>query len=831
MRRLLAALVVVAVAACGGQAADPAALYGGAREGMLRGELEAADALIQTALEADPDAALAAALRLLRAEIRLLERDIDGAGTIIDAPLPAIDATAAGRLEARRLYLDGYRLMARGAIAAGLTQLDASAVLARRWGATDVALDADVLAGQALYRLGRPDEADARLLAARTEAAASGLRARELAALGTLGMGQLVRERFDAALHWFEQALSFTAFEDHLSYAAALLNAGVCHARLGNFTRALELQRRAVELHQSRQVTTYLEQALGELGHTLFLAGDAAAAVDLLQQARALAAAAGRTANETLWLDSAATALIDLGRWDDAERLNRESLALKQARGRAGSDGPNLVNAAQIAAGRGNPDQALVLLREVLARSDEPAWVRWQAHATAADVLVGAGQRDEGLREFERALGIVETMRTSLLEPEYRITFLSRMMHFYRAYVDALASAGDATRALEVADASRARVLAERFGAEATARTGADALVARVAGAGVTALVYWLAPSRSLAWRVDAGGVQMVELPGADEIDRLVDDHRTFIERSLGDPRRSTAPGPGDRLAEAVLTPLLADASGRPAAPTRHPAAGPPVRVVIVPDGSLYGVNFETLPVGPDRAYWIETASISVAPALALLDARRAQAVVRAPSVLLVGDPEAPDLPPLRHAAAEIEAIRQALGTSDIVVQRGADATPAAFLDAAPERFSVIHFAAHATASAASPLDSSIELAADRTGRFKLYARDVAERPLAAELVTLSACRGAGDRTYPGEGAVGLAWAFLRAGAARVIASLWDVDDRSTALLMGATYDGLARGLAPADALRQAKLALLAGGGNFAKPYYWAPFQVFTAAP
>src|SRR5690606_6333332 len=278
MRRLLAALVVVAVAACGGPAADPAALYGGAREGMLRGELEAADALIEAALEADPDAALAAALQLLRAEIRLLERDIDGAGTIIDAPLPAIDATAAGRLEARRLYLDGYRLRARGAIAAGLTQLDASAVLARRWGATDVALDADVLAGQALYRLGRPDEADARLLAARTEAAASGLRARELAALGTLGMGQLVRERFDAALHWFEQAPSFTAFEDHLSYAAALLNAGVCHARLGNFTRALELQRRAVELHQSRQVTTYLEQALGELGHTLFLAGDAAAA-------------------------------------------------------------------------------------------------------------------------------------------------------------------------------------------------------------------------------------------------------------------------------------------------------------------------------------------------------------------------------------------------------------------------------------------------------------------------------------------------------------------------------------------------------------------------
>ena len=102
---------------------------------------------------------------------------------------------------------------------------------------------------------------------------------------------------------------------------------------------------------------------------------------------------------------------------------------------------------------------------------------------------------------------------------------------------------------------------------------------------------------------------------------------------------------------------------------------------------------------------------------------------------------------------------------------------------------------------------------------YKLYARDVAELPLRAELVTVSACRSAGERAYSGEGLVGFAWAFLRAGSRRVIAGLWDVDDRSTAELMDVMYARLAAGDSPPRALRAAKLALLAKGGVTAKPY------------
>jgi CHAT domain-containing protein len=73
---------------------------------------------------------------------------------------------------------------------------------------------------------------------------------------------------------------------------------------------------------------------------------------------------------------------------------------------------------------------------------------------------------------------------------------------------------------------------------------------------------------------------------------------------------------------------------------------------------------------------------------------------------------------------------------------------------------------------------------------------------------------------------VGFAWAFLRAGSRRVVAGLWDVDDRSTATLMDHLYARVAAGEDPAAALREAKLALMKGG--YPRPYYWAPFELFT---
>ena len=163
-------------------------------------------------------------------------------------------------------------------------------------------------------------------------------------------------------------------------------------------------------------------------------------------------------------------------------------------------------------------------------------------------------------------------------------------------------------------------------------------------------------------------------------------------------------------------------------------------------------------------------------------------------------------------------------------VVSGAQATPSAYAANKPWQYDLIHFATHGTASDTKPLDSAIILSAGPENSFKLYARDILKIRLNAELVTISACYGAGERTYSGEGLVGLAWAFLRAGAHQVIAGLWKVDDQSTPELMKNFYSEFQRKEPAAKALRSAKLKMLDSRGVFRLPYYWASLQLYTGS-
>jgi CHAT domain-containing protein len=256
-------------------------------------------------------------------------------------------------------------------------------------------------------------------------------------------------------------------------------------------------------------------------------------------------------------------------------------------------------------------------------------------------------------------------------------------------------------------------------------------------------------------------------------------------------------------------------------------------KVYIFPDGSLNNLNFETLIVpSPKPHYWIEDADVINASSLRILAASRAPTKNRANHLLLIGDSVAvgKDYPELPKAADQMASVAKHFPSEREQVFRRKQANPAAYLQNHPEQFSNIHFVAHGIASRLSPLDSAIVLSgdADNPSSFKLYARDIVHHRLKADLVTISACYGAGERQYSGEGLVGLAWAFLYAGSHNVIAALWDVADASTYQLMDRFYDELSKGASPDAALRAAKLSLLRGNA-FRNPFYWAPFQLYAA--
>ena len=441
--------------------------------------------------------------------------------------------------------------------------------------------------------------------------------------------------------------------------------------------------------------------------------------------------------------------------------------------------------------------------------------MQWSMHEALGRAAIAAKRPAEAERRFQATLDVIERTRSDLLKADYRLSFLTRLLGFYQRYIDLLVDEGKADRALAIADSSRGRVLAERQNVSAPTRVMPADLRRTAAQLDAMLLFYWIG-DRSYAWQVTRDRIRLVPLSlNAAQVEALVRAYQRSVVTALADPV-DAASSPGDEIYAKLIAPV---AQGIPGG----------ARVVIVPDGALTRINFESLPVpGPKRHYWIEDVEVAIAPSLGTLSAAPpTRAVTHDGSVLLIGDPVSsdPSFPQLKYASAEMSAISNAFA-GRTAVYRADQATPGRYRDAKPDQFGVVHFTAHAAANAESPLDSAVILSKDGSG-YKLYARDVAEQPLSANLVTISACRSAGERTYAGEGLVGFAWAFLRAGAQRVIAGLWDVDDRSTADLMGRVYAGIAQGQSPSAALRSAKLAMIASGGAASKPYYWAPFQLF----
>lgn len=308
-------------------------------------------------------------------------------------------------------------------------------------------------------------------------------------------------------------------------------------------------------------------------------------------------------------------------------------------------------------------------------------------------------------------------------------------------------------------------------------------------------------------------------LPPASEIDPIVKSYRQTL---LGarDPLE-TANQDGQRLFDMLIEPakgLIPQGS----------------RVILLPDGSLYGLNFEALIVpGPKPHYWIDDVTLTTASSLTLLASAAARPAHKQRSLFLVGNTVSPnaDFPRLPQAATEMEDVEKYFSQQRREVLSGSEATPAAYLSNHPEKYAYLHFVTHGTASRARPLESAVILSQDKNDdSYKLYARDIVKRHLSAYLVTISACNGAGTREFSGEGLVGLSWAFLRAGAHNVIGALWEVSDASTPQLMDLLYDGLSHGEDPASALRAAKLSLLHSDSVFRKPYYWAPFQLYAGS-
>ena len=482
---------------------------------------------------------------------------------------------------------------------------------------------------------------------------------------------------------------------------------------------------------------------------------------------------------------------------------------------------------------------------------------------------------DPALREKEHTL-----QQTLNAKVERQIRLLGT-----RHTEEEAAAAAEEVRKLTLEDEelrAQIREKSPRYAALTQPRPLSSEDVQRMLDENTLLLEYSLGDERSYLWAVTKTGFSSYELPARARIEELTREaYDSLTARQSGDaelPAQAEARG---RELDTRYWQQARELGGMILEPV-SPQLGAK-RLLVVGDGALLHIPFGALPVplsagareqtlaaydGEPAPLLVEHEIINL-PSVSALALIRDEAAERRPgrkAVAVLADPvferddprieSSPDAQAAVGSASADEAHRamrdagvgavgggipRLLGSGTEaeeimrLVPRGAGFEAVGFranLETvrSPDlgQYRIVHFATHGILDDEHPELSGIVLSLfDERGRPRdgfLSLREVYNLHLPADLVVLSACGTGLGREVRGEGLVGLTRGFIYAGAARVVASLWKVDDDATAELMKYFYAGMLRkGLAPSAALREAQLSMWRSK-RWHAPYYWAAF-------
>lgn len=261
--------------------------------------------------------------------------------------------------------------------------------------------------------------------------------------------------------------------------------------------------------------------------------------------------------------------------------------------------------------------------------------------------------------------------------------------------------------------------------------------------------------------------------------------------------------------------------------------------ICIVPDSFLWNVPFQAL-ITPGEQFLIEQHAVHYAPSLSVLremNRKKATSGTTTSSLIAFGNPvigkdeqQNTDLCPLPEAEQEVSSIAKFFGPSTRKVLIGRDATEKSFKSLAPS-YSMIHLATHGVIDNRQPLYSHLLLTktdGDSENDGRLEARQIMDMNLRADLAVLSACETANGKIAPGEGTIGMSWAFFVAGTRATLVSQWKINSDSTSEFMTNFYKSMNSNTTvtngkSAAALRYTALSMIKSR-RYSHPFYWAGF-------
>ena len=414
------------------------------------------------------------------------------------------------------------------------------------------------------------------------------------------------------------------------------------------------------------------------------------------------------------------------------------------------------------------------------------------------DFLAGAGAFEEGRLK---------------IDVENRVAYFDAAHELYDELV--ALSAEDPHAAFAFAERGRALTVLEALGGPV--ETSIERLAAQLPAD--TALVRYITlPERLMVWVVTPTAMNAAVVP--EPLARLERRVLSFLAAIADEEGADDVDNAAEALYKVLLRPVARHLDS-----ARH--------LVIVGDGPIHQVPFALLRA--EGRYLVERfAIVNALSASAFLAAERNRSGAGlAPQALVVGNPaydrELYDgLRPLPSAEREAAGIAGMYPRRTLLTREAA--TRARFLQAAATS-SIIHFGGHAVIDGEAPDRSALLLATDERHGSTLTAPEIARLRLTGmPVVVLAACSTATGAAYRLEGATSLSRAFLLAGAASVVGTLWDIEDNASEAFFISFHQRLAAGDAPAAALRWAQLELLsASDARLRAPQAWAAFQLIGA--
>ena len=684
-------------------------------------------------------------------------------------------------------------------------------------------------------------------------------RAANLHAIGLAHSRKKDPQRALAALH---QALDLRRKSGSLfGQAVALIDIGGLHHKLERFDQARSTYEEALRISDELSDRLIEASALHGLGRGHATRGQPAEALELFEAAFDRFEAIRDREGRVMTLRSMSLAERRLGRWADA-RGHLEA-ALSTIEGQRLALASHSLRYSFFATKQSYYDFYVDLLMEM--HRHEPS-AGYDSEALAAserararsqlDTLTDSGAElrrgvDPSLREHEqtlqRQIESVERQRRWLLEEGSAADRLAqherKLRDLFREYSRVQ---------------GKIRLASPRYAALTQPRTLSAAEIQGQVDDETLLLEIDLGPRSSFLWVVARDAVHSFELPPEAEIEKAA--RRAYnLLRSSHDP---VAEVPAElaleELSDMVLGPAAEELGDK--------------RLVIVCEGALQYIPFAALPEprastadhggAPSARHLGATHEIVSIPSASMLAALRDQRQGRSPAeglIAVLADPVFElDDPRVRGLAShpapgarvrggmkpsprrferlafsqlEADRILALVSPDESYRASGFKADRDAVVSGKLSDYRLLHFATHGELNTEYPELSRLVLSrVDEQGAPRqndsVFAHEIYDLDLPADLVVLSACETALGAEIRGEGLLGLAQGFFYAGAERVLVSLWKVDDEATAELMADFYERLlARGQRPARALKEAQAAIR-GHKRWQAPYFWAGFAL-----